>query len=112
MIIKLILLLYNSLASSQGHPSFQRYMRKGEGPGIRSHMTDFVHMKGLGGWAKEVGSAVTSRALYCAAFALGMIGILITSFCLACHRILDKILRWLEVLYYTTATTVKPDTCT
>ena len=52
---------------------------------------------------EEVGSAVTSRALYCAARAFGMIGMLITSLCLACHLTLDEILRWLEELYYTTA---------
>ena len=36
---------------------------------------------------------VTSRALYYAAHAFGMIGILITSLCLACHLTLDEILR-------------------
>ena len=55
------------------------------------------------GIPEEVGSAVTSRALYCAARTFGMIGMLITSLCLACHHTLDEILRWLEVLYYTTA---------
>ena len=57
----------------------------------------------LGSSTEEVGSAVTSRALYCTACGFGMIGMLITSHVFAYHHTLDEILRWLKVFYYTTA---------